>query len=111
MNYSFLWIYFNNEIYNITAILNSFHDNKNIKKNQFDKNSELKTIGKSAFSHSKIESISIPSKVSKIEKSAFKDCKNLKEVEFQVSSELQLIGKSSFEGSSIENILIPPLVI
>lgn len=103
-------IKYNNEEFIVTAILSPFNEDKNIKTIQFDKNSEVRTIGKYAFKNSSIESISIPSKVVKIDKCAFAKCEHLKSVEFQESSELQFIGELAFNCSSIESITIPSKV-
>lgn len=62
------------------------------------------------FKNSSIESISIPSKVVKIDKGAFANCEQLESFEFQESSELQFIGELAFNYSSIESITIPSKV-
>lgn len=103
-------IKYKNEEFIVTTILNAFNEDKTIETVQFDQNSELTIIGKSAFKNSSIKSISIPSKVVKIEKEAFVNCVQLKSVEFQEPSELQFIGELAFNLTSIESIVIPSKV-
>ncbi|KAK8838436.1 hypothetical protein M9Y10_033062 [Tritrichomonas musculus] len=71
----------------------------------------IKRIAPHAFSHSNIQSISIPPHITQICEEAFYYCEGLQEVEFQANSELQIIGKESFSYSIIESIFIPPSVI
>lgn len=55
----------------------------NIKKIDFSMNSELKSIGKYAFSYSSIEFISIPKSVIQIEGHSFSHCNELKALNFK----------------------------
>ena len=70
----------------------------------------IKQIGPYSFCRSLIESITIPSEVTVIEKKAFYDCKNLQQIEFAKNSKLQIIEKGVFNGTSIKSIIIPPEV-
>lgn len=67
----------------------------------------IKCIASCAFEMSLIQSIFIPTKVSKICKSAFKDCKQLSQVDFANDSELQEIEENAFISTSIKKISIP----
>ena len=70
----------------------------------FSQNSNLKVIESYAFSETKINSIFIPSKVSKISEYAFKDCKNLQIVEVSVRKEWDSVLLPPF--SRCPNIII-----
>lgn len=85
----------------------AFYECKHLKSVEFERNSQLISIGKRAFSHSSIESIYLPETLKTIGKSAFLYCENLQEVEFPKNSELSLIDKKAFANSSITNILVP----
>ncbi|KAK8842998.1 hypothetical protein M9Y10_025185 [Tritrichomonas musculus] len=69
--------------------------------------SNIKIISSYAFSRSNIETIFIPSKVTKICENAFYDCRNLTKVEIPTNSNLQTIGSNAFSGSKIEEIYFP----
>lgn len=73
--------------------------------------SNLKIIGKHAFSKSSIESIQIPHHVTKIGKAAFSYCKQLRQVEIPANSNLQKIEEYTFYGTKIESISIPCKVV
>ena len=85
----------------------SFTNCKELKKIDFQRNLELASIGKQAFSWSSIRFISIPESCRIIGEHAFSGCTNLKKIEFTEYSKLELIDESSFSGSSIETIKIP----
>lgn len=84
----------------------------------FSNNSELQTIGRYAFASQKtfdlekteesnlIETIKIPSTVTKIKDSAFCGCKNLKEIDIDINSNLRFIGYNAFSSSLIETLTI-----
>lgn len=101
-------ILYENLEYIVTGISeSSFQDIDTVKSIQFPPNSELRLIGKSAFSGSSIESIQIPTHVTQICKSAFNYCENLRYVSIQNDSELQIIERKAFSNTSIEILSIP----
>ncbi|KAK8870878.1 hypothetical protein M9Y10_008776 [Tritrichomonas musculus] len=67
----------------------------------------IKIIGPYAFSGSKIESIVIPSHITKICKRAFSECNQLFQIEFEPNSELRTIEKEAFYNSALAGIRIP----
>ena len=71
----------------------------------------IKIIGMHAFSSSQLESIMIPSHVTKICEHAFSCCKKLARVEFEPNSELRTIEKLAFYFSSLPSIKIPASVV
>lgn len=71
----------------------------------------IKVISPYSFSESIIESIIIPSSLTKISEFSFFHCKKLQKVEFKKNSQLQTIEKSAFSDSAIESISIPSSVI
>ena len=77
---------------------------------EFSIPSNIKIISSSAFQHSNIKTIFIPSSVSKICDSAFSNCKNLHKVEIPTNSNLQTIESNAFYNSNIESIFIPSSV-
>ena len=79
----------------------------NLKKIEFEKNSELKIIGSDAFSYAQIESITIPASVTHICNSAFSQNPKLKQIDFEPNSELQFIGAHAFPSSPAVNISLP----
>lgn len=84
-----------------------FKTKENLKEIEFEKGSNLQTIGYGAFSYTSIEKIMIPKTVEIIRDFCFEDCKALKEVKFEDDSNLQTIGNSAFAGTLIEEITIP----
>lgn len=88
----------------------SFSYCQSLKSVKFSLNSEITSIGKSAFSYSSIESLSIPLKVINIEESAFSYCKCLKTVDFPNNIKLNSIDQSLFSSTAIQSITIPSSV-
>ncbi|KAK8892608.1 hypothetical protein M9Y10_029847 [Tritrichomonas musculus] len=84
-----------------------FYNCQKLKKINFEKNSELISIGKKAFENSSIENISIPYQLKKIESSAFSSTKKLKTVIFPNNTEIEIIEERAFEFSSINSIKYP----
>lgn len=76
----------------------------------FSDDSELVSIGKYAFQNSKLTSISIPYRVTKIEMCTFVECHALKHIDMPVNSELREFGESSLYWSSIKSLFIPSKV-
>ena len=72
--------------------------------------SNIKIISSDAFSRSNIETIFIPTKVTKICENAFYYCSNLTNVEIPTNSNLQIIESRAFKWSNIETIFIPSKV-
>ena len=54
-----------------------------------------------------IESITIPSSITVINRRSFRNCKLLKSIEFCVNSQLSIIKEEAFDSSGIESISIP----
>lgn len=101
-------IIFDSKEFTVTAICNfAFMEVKKLKSIIFADDSELKSIGESAFYGSGIESISIPKHVQSIADQAFAHCVHLKSVEFQFDSELESIGSRAFSWSEIKRLSIP----
>jgi hypothetical protein len=73
----------------------------------FESGSKLKSIGDSAFLHSRIKVIRIPNNVENIGKQCFSCSQSLCEVVFESESKLKEIGDSAFSGSGIKTIRIP----
>lgn len=67
----------------------------------------VETIESNWFSHSDIESVTIPKSVKVIEKYAFYKCEKLNRVSFQEESQLERIGQGCFWGTGIQRIVIP----
>lgn len=74
------------------------------KKFEFQSNSNLQTIEKSAFESSNIQSIKMPCHLTYIGKSAFSNCFSIKTVEFEENSEHLTIDEKAFKYSGIEYI-------
>ena len=70
----------------------------------------IKVIGPSSFSYSKIETIFIPSNITRIKEGAFSNCEQLHHIEFSPDSKISEIENDVFAGSSIENFFIPPKI-
>lgn len=81
----------------ITKIDDFAFDNcTNLQSVEIPLNSELRSIGKSAFSDTSIESIFIPEKVERICEKTFYNCKNLHCVVFAENSELKIVEEQAF---------------
>ena len=77
----------------------------------FGENSQLTSIGDSAFAGSNLTSINIPDSVTSIGKSAFSGCKSLTSITFGENSQLTSIGERAFSGStSLTSVTIPDSV-
>lgn len=97
----------NMQDYIITEISEGSFSNSFIQTVEFPSNSEVRIIGKEAFSESLITKIIIPQHVTEICEGAFNRCKQLNQVIFSENSELLKIGKNSFRLCAIESISIP----
>ncbi|KAK8896292.1 hypothetical protein M9Y10_014189 [Tritrichomonas musculus] len=84
----------------------SFHQCRNLREIEFEKNSELNSIGNFAFNDTSLAEISIPSSVKHIGKFAF-SCRNLKKVTFPEDSQILSIGECSFMDTQIDKVEIP----
>ena len=71
----------------------------------------IKVITSNAFQGTLIESIFIPSSVTKICRGAFDCCSHLERIELAPDSKLQVIERHAFKNTSIKSFVIPPLVI
>lgn len=102
-------IYYQSKEYLIVEICNdAFKYNNFIESITFEKNSELRIIGKESFeSCMKLKSVTIPSTVTHINAYAFNNCYNLQYLNIPENSELIFIGNHSFSNTSIESLLIP----
>lgn len=85
---------------------NSFDECKLLDSVEFERDSELISIGNFAFRHSSIEKVTIPNKVKFIGESAFFQCIKLAIVDFVNDSDLLSIGNGAFSHSIIENLSI-----
>jgi len=95
----------------ITIIGNdAFNGNTALKNIAFAPNSQVQTIGHSAFMGSGITSIIIPSSVTWVDDNAFRDTKELRTVNFAPNSRVIWLGHNSFRGSGLLNITIPASV-
>lgn len=84
----------------------SFSENENLKKIIFPEDSKVEFLEDNTFGNSKIESITIPSSVKKID-SCFENCTNLVKIIFPEDSELQYINANIFESTNINSIFFP----
>ena len=73
----------------------------------FQKNSELKHLGKSVFKFSKLKKIIIPAQLERISKNMFARCEQIEKVEFEKNSKLVSIGRNAFSFSKISSFSIP----
>ena len=64
-------------------------------------------VGDNAFNGNDITSISLPSTIQSIGKSAFENCAKLKGVDFQQLPNLQIIGEFAFKNSGLNSIELP----
>ena len=97
--------------YIITSIKDrSFKNNKTIRNIEFSTDSLLYSICNEAFSHSSLESIKIPAKLTEIGYSTFSWCSKLKTIEIPTNSSLCEIDKEAFSHSSIETFSMPSKV-
>lgn len=85
----------------------SFSNCKILDKIEFEENSELVSIGESAFFRCSITEIKIPKHVRFMGKHSFLDTQFLEKIEIDKNSELELIEENIFTGSSIDYIYIP----
>lgn len=77
---------------------------------EFDKNSQLKEIGGSAFSGTKLTSVTIPASVVTIDDVAFGHCNELETVRFASGSRLQTLQRAFFDCPKLRTITIPASV-
>ena len=90
---------------------NAFASCKNLTIVTFEKGSQLKTIGYSAFSNcTSLTSIEIPASVETIEDDAFYACKALTIVTFEKGSQLKTIESAAFQATALQSIEIPASV-
>lgn len=78
---------------------------------EFEKDSELQTIGKCAFSGTSIASITIPSSLTVICECAFSFCLSLVQIEIPDNSELQTIERAAFNFVPIKSLKIPSKLV
>lgn len=76
----------------------------NLKKIEFQENSNLRIIHKYAFSCTKIESITIPSRVKIIEPYAFNYCHKLTRCTFWPDCEIEMIDSFTFNKSLVKSV-------
>lgn len=97
---------------NITRIESyAFFQCKKISSVQFDKDIQLKSIGRRAFGSTSIQTIDIPSSVVEIAEESFIFNMKLNTINIHEDSKLEIIGYEAFFISSITNIFIPAHVI
>lgn len=95
---------------NITSIGNNSFSNSDLKQIEFLSPSNLKKIGKYAFSGCSIKNITIPSSVQQIDEFAFAHCNILERVDFENNSNLTEIKNYTFSCSKIKSLHIPSKV-
>lgn len=101
-------INYDSKDYLVTEILEgSFKKTNNIISVNFPKDSELRIIGKEAFSESSIVYIFIPPQVTQICEGAFSFCERLETIEIPSNSELRIIGPQAFSYTLIKCIFFP----
>lgn len=88
----------------------AFDHCKNLRTIEISNDSQLQTIGKSAFNKTSINYINIPPHLTLIDECALHVCKNLRKINIHENSELQTIGEGAF-GSLIESLYIPTTLI
>jgi hypothetical protein len=76
----------------------------------FENDSKLIRIDESAFSHSGLKSIIIPSSVEILCQSCFRYCRSLESIIFENDSKLIRIGELAFSESGLKSIIIPSSV-
>lgn len=96
---------------NIKTIEDYNYDFMNVESVEFDKNSQLETIGKKAFRFTNIKTITIPPSVEYIGKEAFSNCCKLQKVDFLEKSRIKYFESKIFEDSKIKSLYIPSSVI
>lgn len=100
-------INYNNQDYLITSIgPKSFFHNKKIKSISFPDNSEVKSIGSSAFFESSMITLNIPKSLTKIEDRAF-SFSDLAMIEIPSDSQLEIIEEFAFSNTKITKFTIP----
>ena len=77
----------------------------------FEKGSQLRRIGKFAFSSTAIEDVTIPSSVRIIDDYCFDSAKSLKRLQFEAGSQLKSIGAYAFCETDIVEVIIPSSVL
>lgn len=105
-----LYIHHKSRKYTITGINHGAFMCLKIKSIKFPSNSKIQLIDNYSLCGTSIESITIPTHVTKIGISAFSSCTKLKIVKFNDDSKLQVIEDNSFFGTKIKYIKIPSQV-
>lgn len=85
----------------------AFSDCLNLNSIEFEKYSQLTSIGEYAFCLSSLTEFDVPSKVEKIEDGSFSSCHKLKSFNISENSELRFLGNEVFSYSLIDNLYIP----
>ena len=88
----------------------AFDSNEYLSTVIFESDSDLITIGASAFEGTAISTITIPASVTSIGSSAFNYADDLESVTFESGSQLETIGANAFESTAISTITIPASV-
>lgn len=88
----------------------AFHMCQKLKKIEFDKNSQLVSIGSKTFADSSIDKIVVPCSVEIIGAGAFFGCSKLKRIEFEENSKLDLIDQMALAYCPVDRIVVPSQV-
>ena len=88
----------------------AFYYCTNLKRVEFNENSNLESIGRLSFAHSLIENFVVPPKVTRIGELAFSMCSYLKRIEMPENLKIKELERYTFTSAALESILIPSYV-
>ena len=88
----------------------SFARCKQLKKIEFEENSQLQSIETAAFSENNFERFVFPSSIRKLGRRSFLCCHFIRRLDFDCDTKLEKIGDESFCFDSFENLLFPQSV-
>ncbi len=94
----------------VKIILDAFGYCSNLKKVNFEKDSQLEIISNDAFKQSGLTEFTLPKSVVELGNGAFNDCGSLKKFNFEEGTKLKTIGIAVFEYAGVESFTIPKSV-
>lgn len=83
---------------------------ENLKRVEFNENSNLESIGRLSFAHSLIENFVVPPKVTRIGELAFSMCSHLRRIEMPENLKIKELERYTFTSTALESISIPSCV-